>query len=168
MNGAILVTGPSAAGKTTVARALAASFSRGVHLEGDAFRRAVVSGRHEMTPNPTHEALEQLRLRYAVTVRVARTYVERGFTVVAEDVVAGHFLQEQAAHFDATFVLLPSLAALERRSAAREQNYGGFTPAQLHRLFESETPRIGTWIDTSSQTPAETVDEIRRRLPSRP
>jgi adenylylsulfate kinase-like enzyme len=35
-----LITGPMAAGKTTVARLLAARFSRGVHVDGDVFRRS--------------------------------------------------------------------------------------------------------------------------------
>jgi ABC-type multidrug transport system ATPase subunit len=39
-----LLTGPQAAGKTTVARLLAGRFERGVHLEGDVFRRFVVAG----------------------------------------------------------------------------------------------------------------------------
>jgi ABC-type multidrug transport system ATPase subunit len=33
-----LLTGPQAAGKTTVARLLAGRFKRAVHLEGDVFR----------------------------------------------------------------------------------------------------------------------------------
>lgn len=44
-----LVSGPMAAGKSTVARLLAARFERGVHLEGDVFRRSIVRGREEMT-----------------------------------------------------------------------------------------------------------------------
>ncbi|MGH3053682.1 MAG: AAA family ATPase [Gaiellaceae bacterium] len=53
-----------AAGKSTVSRLLALRFDRGVHLEGDVFRRSIVSGRVEMTPDPSPEAVEQLRLRY--------------------------------------------------------------------------------------------------------
>lgn len=59
-----LITGPMAVGKSTVARLLASRFERGVHLEGDVFRRSIVSGRAEMTPDPSPEALDQLRLRY--------------------------------------------------------------------------------------------------------
>ena len=47
-----VVTGPMAAGKSTVGELLAASFVRGVHLEGDIFRRFIVSGRQEMTREP--------------------------------------------------------------------------------------------------------------------
>jgi len=43
-----LISGPRAAGKSTVAQLLAARFERGVHLEGDVFRRSIVSGREEM------------------------------------------------------------------------------------------------------------------------
>lgn len=49
-----------------VARLLAQRFGKGVHLEGDVFRRSIVSGRHEMTPTPSPEALRQLELRYRV------------------------------------------------------------------------------------------------------
>ena len=84
-----LITGPMAAGKTTVARLLASRFEQGVHLEGDVFRRFVVSGRVEMTPNPSPEALEQLRLRYRLAAAAADEYFEAGFSVALEDVVAG-------------------------------------------------------------------------------
>ncbi len=35
-----VITGPSGSGKTTVARLLAGHFTRGVHIEGDFFRRS--------------------------------------------------------------------------------------------------------------------------------
>ena len=73
-----LITGPMAAGKTTVARLLAQRFERGVHLEGDVFRRSIVSGRVEMTPDPTTEALAQLRLRYRLAATVADAYAAAG------------------------------------------------------------------------------------------
>jgi len=42
-----LITGPMAAGKSTVARLLASRFERGVYLEGDLFRRSIVAGRED-------------------------------------------------------------------------------------------------------------------------
>jgi hypothetical protein len=60
-----------AAGKSMVARLLAERFERGVYLEGDFFRRSVVSGRLEMTPNASPEAVEQLRLRYRLAATAA-------------------------------------------------------------------------------------------------
>jgi cytidylate kinase len=52
-----LITGPMAAGKSTVARLLAERFERGVHLQGDFFRSSIVSGRVEMTPELSADAL---------------------------------------------------------------------------------------------------------------
>src|SRR5919202_3696750 len=112
-----------AAGKTTVARALAGSFGRGVHLEGDFFRRSIVSGRVEMTPDAPPEAVEQLRLRYRLAAAAADAYFEAGFTVALEDVVAGELLGEyrtlirrRPCH---VVVLLPSVEAIASREAAR-------------------------------------------------
>jgi hypothetical protein len=55
-----LITGP-----------VASRFARGVHIEGDVFRRSIVSGRVEMTPEPTADALAQLRLRYRLAAATA-------------------------------------------------------------------------------------------------
>jgi hypothetical protein len=56
-----LISGPQGADKTTVASAaaVARSFERGVHVEGDAFRNVVVSGRTEMSPDASDDALAQ-------------------------------------------------------------------------------------------------------------
>jgi predicted kinase len=160
-----LISGPMAAGKTTVARLLAARFGRGVHLEGDVFRRSIVSGRAEMTPDLAPEALEQLRLRYRLGAAAADSYAATGFTVALEDVVAGPPLAEwrrlvrsRPCH---VVVLLPSLATVEEREAAREQRgYGAWTVSELYEGFANGTPRVGLWLDTSDMTPEQTVEAI--------
>ena len=163
-----LITGPSAAGKSTVARLLATRFARGVHVEGDVFRRSIVSGRHEMTPDPTPEALEQLRLRYRLGAAAADAYADAGFTVVLEDVVAGPLLAEWVALVRSrpqhVVVLVPSVEAIAAREEARpEVGYARWPVERLHDAFARGTPRIGLWLDTSAQKPAETVDEILSR-----
>lgn len=52
-----------ASGKSTVAQAAAERLPRSVHVRGDVFRRMIVSGRVEMTPDAPAEALRQLELR---------------------------------------------------------------------------------------------------------
>jgi chloramphenicol 3-O-phosphotransferase len=165
-----LVTGPMAAGKSTVARLLAERFVRGVHVEGDAFRRSIVSGRVEMTPDLAPEALRQLRLRCRLGATVADAYFEAGYAVALEDVVAGPPLADYAAAIRGcplhVVVLLPSAAVVAARAAARRQGgYGRWSIDELYRGFTAETPRIGIWLDTSEQTPAETVEAILARTP---
>jgi chloramphenicol 3-O-phosphotransferase len=160
-----LITGPSASGKSTVARLLAGRFSRGVHLEGDFFRRSVVAGRHEMTPAPSREALEQLRLRYRLGAAAADAYFEQGFTVVLEDVVAGSLLSECVTLIRSrplhVVILMPTIDAVSARAYSRASaGYGGWTVAELYELFEKDTPRIGFWLDSSEQSAEETVEAI--------
>ena len=168
MTGVFLITGPSASGKSTLGRLLADRFERGVCLEGDVFRRSIVRGRAEMTPDPSPEALRQLRLRYRIAAAAADAYAAEGFSVVVEDVVAGPLLEECIALVRTrplhVVVLMPSLAAIAARESGREEiGYADFSIEQLHEGFVGGTTRIGLWLDTSEQTPRETVEEILAR-----
>ncbi|HJU37394.1 MAG TPA: phosphotransferase [Gaiellaceae bacterium] len=158
-----------AAGKSTVARLLASRFGRGVHVEGDAFRRFVVTGREEMTPEPAEEALEQLRLRYRLAAAAADTYFEAGFAVALEDVVVGSALGDYHALIRSrpchVIVLLPSVEAVAAREGGRaDKGYlGAWTVRGHYDEFVATTPRIGLWLDTTEQTPEQTVEEILHR-----
>ncbi|HEY7044936.1 MAG TPA: AAA family ATPase, partial [Nocardioidaceae bacterium] len=160
-----LITGPMAAGKSTVARLLAARFERGVHLEGDLFRRSIVSGREEMTPHPSPAALEQLGLRYRLAAAAADAYVEAGFSVALEDVAAGGWLGDYRTMIRSrpchVVVLLPSVEVITAREAGRDhKGYSTWTIEQLYEGFAGSTPRVGIWLDTTHLTPEQTVDEI--------
>ena len=164
-----LITGISAAGKSTVAQLLAERFPRSVHVRGDAFRRMVVAGRADMTPDPSYEAQAQLQLRYRQAAMVSDASFEAGFIVVVQDVALGRGLADYVTLIRSrpllVVVLAPRPEVVAEREAARVKDaYGGrWAVEQLDAGLRRETPRIGLWLDTSEQTPAETVEEILAR-----
>lgn len=169
MRGVILITGISAAGKSTVAQRLAERLPRSAHVRGDVFRRMVVGGRAEMTPEADAEAVRQLHMCYRLAAATADTYCDAGFTAIVQDVVLGRDLQLFTEIIRSrplyVIVLAPDPATVERRETARAKTgYGsGWTISQLDAALREETPRIGLWLDTSRQTPDETIDEIISR-----
>jgi chloramphenicol 3-O-phosphotransferase len=161
----ILVTGIQAAGKSTIAQLLAERLPSSVHVRGDLFRRMIINGRADMTPDPTSEAVRQLRLRYQLAATVSDAYFQAGFTVIVQDVILGSYLAEMTAMIRSrpllVIVLAPQAAAIADREESRGKTaYGPWAIEQLATALRYETPRLGLWLDTSSQTPAETADEI--------
>lgn len=163
-----LITGIPASGKSTVARELAGRLPRSAHVNGDVFRRMVVGGRAEMTPALDGEALRQLRLRHEIAAATADAYAAAGFVPVLQDVILGDELARTISLIRTrplhVIVLAPSPRAVAQRDAGRRKTaYGTWTPADLDRTLHEETPRFGLWLDTTDQTPAETVDAILRQ-----
>lgn len=165
----VVITGVMASGKSTVAQLLAERLPRAVHVRGDVFRRMMVSGRGGLGPDNDPEVTEQLRRRYRTSASTADLYAAAGWTAVVQDVVLGEHLQP---YLDAIgtrplylVVLAPSARAVAEREAARAKTgYGSWTVGGLDRVLREQTPRLGLWLDTSEQTPDETVDAILEGL----
>jgi len=167
----VLITGVMAAGKSTVGQLLAERLPRSVHVRGDVFRRMVVSGRSDPSPPLSDDAAAQLRLRYRLSALVSDEYADAGFTAVVQDIALGDALPAWVAMFrhpPQVVVLAPSAATVHAREAARAKaGYGSWTVEDLDAGLRDGTPRIGLWLDTSDQTPAQTVDAIlAQRAPS--
>jgi chloramphenicol 3-O-phosphotransferase len=164
-----VITGIQAAGKSTVAQTLAERLpGRTAHVHGDQFRRWIVGGRAEMTPDAAEEAFRQLRLRHLLTAQACDTYADAGFAVVAQDVVLGAELPALVAAIRTrplhVVVLAPRPDAVAAREAGRgKQAYGPWTVEALDRALRDGTPRVGLWLDSSELSVAETVEEIVRR-----
>jgi len=125
-----------------------------------------------MTRKPSEEAIAQLRLRYEIAANAVDAYAREGFLVVLEDVVAGEMLTEIVESIAARplriVVLMPSLDTIVEREAARAQRgYDRWTAEGLYDLFLHGTPRVGLWLDTSDDTPAETVAAILAAVPEK-
>jgi chloramphenicol 3-O-phosphotransferase len=175
MQKVVLITGMQAAGKSTVAPLLAARMGPpAATVDGDVFYRGVVAGAEVMTPEPSDEALRQLRLRYEASTLVAQHYADAGFDFVCSDIVLGADVEKWFARLRGVetylVVLVPSVESI----VARELGRGGGNSyrdwqdpegsladavralqADLHKI-----PRRGLWLDTTDQTPAETAEAI--------
>ena len=164
-----LVTGIPAAGKSTVANELARRFGRSVHVRGDVFRRMVVyRWWRNVARRPLPEAWARLRLRYRLTAMTADTWHDAGFTVVVQDVRRRNKPSLRSRWRRSARG--PSISSCSRRARRRwpgGKRLGrrtGYSRRMEHRGFDAgfraTPPRVGLWIDSSMQTPEETV---RRR-----
>ena len=172
--GVWLVTGIQAAGKSTIADLLARQFDPAVHIRGGQFYRWATSGWiHPSDSAISGEARRLLDLRYRLSALSADEYCEAGFTCVVQDNIFGadvvRWLEQIRGRPRRLVVLRPSKEVVAARDAERHARTGKlayrpgeFTIDGLDAAL-AETPRIGLWLDTSGQTPEETVREIMRR-----
>lgn len=167
-NAVYLITGVMAAGKSTVAQLLSERFDKSVHVRGDVFRKMIVNGEMQMSDNLSAEALEQLRLRYRLAANVSDMYAEAGFHTV-QDVIIGPMLEEMVKLISYrplyVIVLAPRIDIIAARESARKKKgYGDISIESLDAVLQSETPRLGLWLDSSEMTPEETVGMIYKGL----
>jgi chloramphenicol 3-O-phosphotransferase len=165
----IVITGAMATGKSIVADLLAIRLPKSVHIHGDMFRRMVVNGRADMTPNPSPDAIAQLNLRYDLAAMAADRYAEEGYDVIVQDVILGKDLADFVKRIETPerylVVLSPSVSALEWREEQRSKvGYVHLSPEALDDVLRRETAQIGYWLDSSTQTADETVADILANL----
>jgi chloramphenicol 3-O-phosphotransferase len=176
----VLVTGMQAAGKSTIAPLLASRLGPpAATLDGDVFYRGVVAGAAIMTPDPSPEALRQLELRYDASALVAQHYAEAGFDVVCSDNVFEHHVEQwfgKLRNVEPYLVMLvPTVESIVEREIGRGGNnsyrdWQGSTGSLVDAVrdfqtYVENTPRRGLWLDTTDQTPDESVEAILADLP---
>lgn len=167
--GVWLVTGAQASGKSTVADLLARQYVRGVHVRGAQFYRWAVSGWAQFDRGRADDARRLLDLRYRLSSLVADEYAAAGFAVVVQDNIYGADVERWLARVHARplhlLVLRPSIAAVaardeQRRRATGKVAYrGDFTVAENDRALATTPRRLGLWLDTTGQTPGQSVME---------
>lgn len=167
----LVITGIMAAGKSTIAQAIAERLPQSVHLRGDVFRRFIVNGQAAITSENWEVAVEQLHLRYRLATAAALTYSSAGFTVVYQDVILGREVEyvldrlRPASARVFLIVLAPDATVAATRDRSRHKvAYGDWSPLELDCGLREDTPRIGFWIDNSSLSIDETADVILASL----
>jgi hypothetical protein len=114
-----------------------------------------------------------LDLRQRIAANVANEYWRDDFTVILRDVYAGPALSNVIGRLEISplyvVVLSPRPDVVAQRERDRvKTGYGAWDVAQFCEDFANETSHVGLWLDSSDQTPDETVDEIlRARLDAR-
>jgi hypothetical protein len=169
-----VVVGPPAAGKSTVARLLAAGAEQGVHVPVDDLRELVVSGLVLPGPDWSDALVAQVRAARTVALSALATYHDLGFTVVLDDFVDPPGLQEYddvVRSGRAVGVLLrPDLGVALARVRQRETSAEGAAYISdgvrlVFSVLDDLLPRLTAlgWhvVDNTDLDPEQTADAIR-------
>jgi len=129
-----IVSGPPSQQRTEVALAIANSFTRAAHIEGDALAGSVVRGRVLPGETPEQESERQVELVIRNHCLLARSFAEAGFTPVLEYAVLTRY------HLDA---YRNYLSGGELRLAVVPTT----EDAPLTELLRDELSGVGCWIE---------------------
>lgn len=168
-----IIIGPPAVGKSTTSRAIAAHFSKSIHIPVDNIRDMVVSGLVLPGAVWSDELAQQISLARRAVVHMAQSYQASGFVVVIDDFWdAGHSMDYKALFRQPNLhriVLIPQ----QDEAHQRNLNRSGDSPARayidegiriIYQQLYSAVPQLQRdgylIVDTTKQSIEETVATI--------
>lgn len=162
----VLIIGVPGAGKSTVARALAARFPRSACIEGDYLQHGLtVAGLVGPGQEPAAESRRQLELRWRNCAAVADNFVAEGFTVVVEHAASDRywvdlFTAALRSRPLSLIVLAPQPEVALARDRARSEKQVAHLFTHMDAELRRNLANTGWWLDTSQLTVEQTVDAI--------
>lgn len=167
--GCVIVSGMPGAGKSTVTASAARLLPRAAQVKGDDVNKMILSGRVGFMGQPADEASRQDELCNRNMCSLANNFIDFGFTVLMDTVVADRaeldFLLGLLAPRTVRLVTLaPGVTACRQRNATRDPDER-FEFDGYHRLdagMRRDLADTGWWFDTSTLTPAETAEQLVR------
>lgn len=164
-----IVSGPPGAGKSTIARLLAARCRRGVHLHADDFWRYVVSS---FVPPWLPASAEQNAVVMSSVAAAATRFVTGGYETFVDAVVGPWFLdvfvgagRECGVAVDFVVLRPGEEVAVQRAAARGEAGLAEEGPVRkMYRELADLGPLDRHVVDTTSLSPEETTVRVERGL----
>jgi predicted kinase len=167
LDGCVLVTGMPGAGKSTVTALAARLLPRAARVTGDEMNMMVVSGRVGFQGEPARESARQAELCKRNLCTLANNFVDYGFTVLVDTVVADRaeldfMLGLLAPRPVRLVVLAPGIDVCTYRNVHRDPEdqffFNGYR--QLQADMRRDLTDLGWWFDTSALTARETAERL--------
>ena len=169
----IWISGPPAAGKSTLCELLLKEFERGLHLRVDDLRSWVVQGFADSVPW-TDETERQFRIAEAAACDVAGRYQDAGFAVAVdhcrnlptlESAIAAHLSGRRIVKF----CLMPELETNLQRNAMRTNKPFGAdhlveTIEYTNKSYRTSIPDGWIVIDNTALSVKETVAQVFKAM----
>jgi gluconate kinase len=166
----LIVSGPAASGKTTVARLVASTFERSVHVEADRFFGSVVGGYVDPWDREAHE---QNTVVMEIACDAATRYAAAGYLTVLDGMfIPGWFYEPvrdrlRAASLDVSAAFIrPRLATTLERGRARvpPKLLDDDVLERLWRAFDDLGPLENHVLENDTDAAAATAEVVVRRL----